>query len=225
MKITKYALLSTAVISLSAVSTVAIADDEGFYAGANIGFNFQQDQNSTGNPNRDLDLDFDNGGFYAGQIGYKFKENHIGRIRTEFELSYRENDVDDIVFNNNSVVGGGDQDVLAGLANVYYDFTSVHNKLTPFVGAGIGFANIDSNVSYNNGNATLNDDDNVFAYQAIIGADYKINDQLSIVSDARYFALEDPELTRFGGPPPAQFTDLDSEYDSFVISTGLRYNF
>ena len=101
----------------------------------------------------------------------------------------------------------------------------MHDKLVPFVGAGIGLAEIESEVSYNNGNARLNDSDTTLAYQAIIGAEYKLTEKVSFVGDARYFGLDDPELTRFGGPAPAQFTDLDSEYDSFTVSAGLRYSF
>jgi len=185
-------ILSMAAASVIAFPLTASADDTGFYAGTNVGINLQQDQDSDGSPNRDLELDFDNGAFYSGQVGYKFNDYGPGRFRTEFELSYRDNDVDNITFNNNPQVGNGEQDVLAGLVNVYYDFTNVSEKFVPFVGVGVGFAEIDSSVSYNNGNATLNDSDTAFAYQAVIGTEYKLTDKISLVGDARYFALDNP---------------------------------
>lgn len=215
---------SVAALAIGVSATAVSAEDTGFYVGTNIGANFQQDQDST-STGRNLDLSFDNGEFYAGQVGYKFAGNDFGRFRTEFELSYRENDVDDIVFNNNPQVGSGEQDVLAGLVNVYYDFTSVSKKFVPFVGLGLGVAELDSNVAYNGGAAFLNDSDTTLAYQAVIGGEYKLTEAVSLTGDARYFGLDDPDLTRFGGPPPAQFTSQDSEYDSFTISAGLRYNF
>ena len=219
----RYAPLAAA-LAVAAALPAANAEQSGVYVSGQLGYNFQDDQasNSTG---RALDLDFDDGGYYAVALGYGFEGTETGRIRAELELSQRENDVDDIVFNGNPQVGGGEQEVFAGLANVYYDFTGVSERITPFVGVGIGFAELDSDVAYNNGNATLNDSDTVFAYQFVAGASYAINDALSAVADVRYFALDDPELTRFGGPPPAAFTDQDSEYDSVSVSVGLRYAF
>jgi len=197
--------------------------DSGWYTGVQGGANFQKDQESTG-PSRVLDLDFDTGGFVAGHLGYKFRGSRMGRFRAEAELSYRKNDVDDIVFNGVGRIGSGDQDVLAGLMNLFYDINAHSKRYIPFVGAGIGIANINADVAYTPG-AFIDDDDTTFAYQFIAGAQYKITKKFSLVGDARYFALSNPELTRFGGPAPAAFVDLDSEYDSFTTSIGLRYDF
>jgi len=204
------------------MASLALADG-GWYTGVIGGTNFQWDQESTG-PSRTLDLDFDTGGFVAGQFGYKFRGTKMGRFRAEAELSYRSNDVDDIVFNGVDRIGSGNQDVLAGLMNLFYDINAHSKRFIPFVGAGIGLANINADVAYSPG-AFIDDDDTTFAYQFIVGAQYKLTKKLSIVGDARYFALASPELTRFGGPAPAAFVDLDSEYDSLTTSIGLRFNF
>jgi len=204
------------------MTSSAQADSE-WYTGIKGGANFQFDQESTG-PNRELDLDFDTGGFVAGQFGYKFRANQLGRFRVEAEVSYRENNVDNIVFNGVDRIGTGDQDVLAGLMNLFFDFNEVSKNFKPFVGAGFGIATLDADIAYSPG-ASIDDDDTTWAYQAIVGAEFKLTEKISIVGDARYFALEDLELTRFGGPAPAAFVDLSSEYKSFTTSIGLRYDF
>ncbi len=215
----KYFILS--VVTAMFFMAASARADSGWYAGLNAGLNFQFDQESTG-PNRLVELDFDTGSLLAGQVGYKFRGDRTGRFRIEAELSYRENDVDEIVFNGVPRVGSGEEGVLAGLMNLFYDF-NLSKRFKPFVGAGLGFANIDADVSY--AAAFIDDDDTTFAYQTIIGAEYRLTKEISLIGDARYFALADPELTRFGGPAPAAFVDLDSEYDSFAVSVGLRYSF
>lgn len=207
---------------LLCISSLALAND-GWYTGVNGGLNFQGDQESTG-PSRNLELDFDTGGFFSGQLGYKFRGSQFGRFRAEAELSYRTNDVDDIVFNGVGRIGAGEQDVLAGLMNLFFDINAHSKRFIPFVGAGIGLAHIDADVAYSPG-AFIDDDDTTFAYQFIVGGQYKLTNKLSFVGDARYFALDSPELTRFGGPAPAAFVDLESEYDSFTTSIGLRLDF
>jgi len=195
----------------------------GWYSGFNIGLNLQRDQESTG-PSRVVDLDFDTGKYFTGQLGYKFRGASLGRFRIEAELSYRENDVDNIVFNNVDRIGSGEESVLAGLMNLFFDINIRSKRMIPFVGVGLGLANVDANVTYSPG-AFIDDSDTAFAYQFIAGAEYKLTTDFSLIGDARYFALDNPELTRFGGPAPAAFVDLDSEYDSFSASIGLRFNF
>lgn len=216
----KHFILSVVTVMCFIASSVRA--DSGWYAGFNAGLNFQYDQESTG-PNRVEDLDFDTGSLFAGQLGYRFSGTRVGRFRVEAELSHRENDVDQIVFNGIDRSGGGEEEVLAGLMNLFYDFNGISKRLKPFVGAGLGFANIDADVSYPG--AFIDDDDTTLAYQAIAGVEYRLTKEISLIGDARYFALDDPELTRFGGPAPVDFVDLSSEYDSFTLSLGLRYNF
>ena len=197
--------------------------DKGWYTGINGGLNFQFDQESTG-PSRELDLDFDTGGTVGGQLGYRFHGTKFGRFRVEGELSYRQNDVDTIIFNGVERVGSGEEEVVAGLMNLLYDFRIKPKRFKTFIGAGIGIASINADVAYSPG-AFIDDSDTTFAYQAMIGAEYRLTKELSLIGDARYFGLADPELTRFGGPAPAAFVDLDSEYDSLSLTFGIRYGF
>ncbi len=210
-------------VTMVLFSTTSAMADSGWYAGINTGLNFQYDQESTG-PGRVVELDFDTGGLFGGQLGYKFRGTRMGRFRAEAELSYRKNDVDEIVFNGIDRIGSGEEEVLTGLMNLFYDINAHSKRFIPFVGAGIGLANIDADIAYSPG-AFIDDDDTTFAYQFMAGAEYKLTKEFSLIGDARYFALDDPVLTRFGGPAPAAFVDLDSEYDSFSTTLGLRYNF
>ncbi len=221
MSTKKYLILPWVAVMLLFPSS-ALAGS-GWYLGANIGLNFPNDQESTG-PSRVLDLNFDTGGLFTGQLGYKFRGNRQGRFRIEAELSYRKNDVDDIVFNGVGRVGSGEEEVLAGFMNLFLDINAHSKRFIPFLGAGIGLANLSTDVAYAPG-AFIDDDVTTFAYQFIGGAEFKLTKDFSLIGDVRYLALDDPELTRFGGPAPAAFVDLDSEYGGFSTSIGLRLNF
>lgn len=206
-----------------AIATSAQAD-EGFYVSADIGYNFAEDQDSTG-PSRNVEIEFDEDFFYTGAVGYSFADSEHGRPSIELEAAYRENDVDSLNFNNAVQSPVGDQSVFSVLVNGKWHFTQFSDAVIPFVGAGVGFAEIDSSVRYGPA-ATINDDDTVFAYQLLAGVEVPITEQLSIVGTGRYFDLaQDPELTRFGGPAPVGNVELDSEYSSFGLSVGLKYAF
>ncbi len=205
-------------------ATSAQAAKEGIYVGADIGYNFADDQDSTG-PSRNVDIEFEDDIFYTGSVGYAFAPGEYGQPAIELEAAYRENDVENLNFNGGVQSPVGDQSVFSVLVNGKWHFTQLSDDIIPFVGAGVGFANIDASVRYGPV-ANINDDDTVFAYQLLAGAAVPLNENLSIVGTARYFDLaEDPELNRFGGPAPVRNTLLDSEYSSFGLSVGLKYAF
>ena len=189
-----------------------------WYVSGGIGYSEVDDQTSTG-PSRLVDADYDSDISFNAAVGYVYSEN----FRIEAEFAYRENDVDSVNFNNNPVSPRGDISSKSIFVNAYYDFANVHEQFVPYVGAGIGFTDVDVDVQY--GTADFNGDDDVLAFQLIAGANYHINDELSLYADVRYQVTDDPELNRFGGPAPAANVELDSEYDTYNFNIGVRYNF
>ncbi len=107
-----------------------------------------------------------------------------------------------------------------GLLNVYQDLNFGTSKLVPYIGAGVGYAN----VKYKNFGVAaipdvLDDSYNAFAYQAIIGTAYEITPALALTVDYRYFATEDKDVTTAIG------NTTSIGYTSNNITAGLRYNF
>ena len=137
--------------------------------------------------------------------------NDLTDYRFEAELAYRNNDLDKMtVFIVPPVSGSIDGEVTstALMGNVYWDLNT-GTVVTPFIGAGIGVANVDAEIT------GLGDgDDTVFAYQLALGLAFKVSEAAKIDLSYRYFATSDPDLD-----------GVEIEYDTSNIMVGFRTNF
>ena len=76
------------------------------------------------------------------------------------------------------------------MSNVYYDVIELSTRnVTPFIGVGVGYAhNVEKNkIKYTK---FVHEDklkDNCFAYQAIVGAKYPINEQVDVAVQYHYY--------------------------------------
>lgn len=178
---------------------------------------------------RDVNIDFDEG--YA--LGAAFGKR-VGRFfRSEVEYVYRSQDPAIASFG----AGGGtlpifdgnpsgNQDVHAGMFNLFFDLIIGNGNLVPYIGAGVGVGFIDSSIDLNTGQ--LDGDDTTLAYQWIAGFSYRARPNLEMFVEYRFFELEDPKLNFFGGNPINFRTPnilTNSEYQSQDIFTGFRFNF
>jgi opacity protein-like surface antigen len=145
---------------------------------------------------------------FEGTVGYDF-----GMFRAEGEIGYRKNDVDKFSAFGVSVAGSGDIDTLSFMVNGYFDIET-QSGLTPFFGAGIGYAKISANDFSVGGIDIGSEDDTVLAYQFGIGTGYSVTESLIIDLGYKYFVTEDPE-----------FGDTKVEYNSHNIAIGIRYAF
>ncbi|MFZ2225646.1 MAG: outer membrane beta-barrel protein, partial [Candidatus Deferrimicrobium sp.] len=112
----------------------------------------------------------------------------------------------------------GDTSSMALMVNAYYDFKMVSPTIVPYIGVGIGGASISVDASDDVGQI-VDDDDLVFAYQAMAGVGFAVNQQVTIDLGYKYFATSDPSFEAIGGGT------FDSEYSSHNVFLGLRYNF
>ena len=192
-------LLSVASISHSA---------EGPYVSGSLGLAIASDSELTDStaPGVTGDLESDKGLALGIAAGYDF-----GNARLEGELAYQKNDMDKLSVTGpgGSVSGSvdGDTSSTALLLNGYYDFKNT-SALTPFIGAGLGFAKIETDGDLGS------DDDTVFAYQVGFGAGYAVNEKVTLDLKYRYFATSDPE-----------FDTTTAEYSSHNIYAGIRVGF
>ena len=162
-----------------------------------------------------VEAEFDNGFGIEGAAGYE----HSSGFRGELALGYRKNDFDDITVSGISASSaginvGGQVEALSVMANGYAAF-DVGGGFKPFIGAGIGIAYLDAEVSAPGiVLGSFSDDDTVFAYQGIAGVEYEIlTDSATIALGVRYsyFATTDYD-----------FADAELEYGTHNVMFGVR---
>jgi opacity protein-like surface antigen len=145
------------------------------------------------------ELSFDPGFGFIAAVG-----NNFEGLRGEVEIAYRTNDVDKISLGGFSESVSGDISSLAFMGNLLVDLP-LSESVRPFLGAGLGLANVD---------ADGDEDDTVFAYQAIAGVGFPLTYVTTLDLQYRYFATADPD---FGG--------IEAEYQTHNFFAGLRFDF
>ncbi|WP_374573990.1 outer membrane protein [Phenylobacterium sp.] len=182
---------TAAAAGVVALAGSASAQDAGWYVQGNLGGDFQS--KIDGSPSAKAK----NGWAVSGAGGYALGNG----FRVEGEALYLDGDV--------KGSAGGTAKTWAGFANGYYDFKT-NSNFTPFVGAGIGFANVKVD------GGAVNDDDTGFAYQLKTGVDYKFNDRLT--GEAAYRYLGVTSVTLGSGA-----NRLDGDFTDQALTVGLRY--
>lgn len=113
-----------------------------------------------------------------------------------------------------------------GLANVYYDIGH-YGPITPYVGAGMGFAanTMSDSVVPSTGFATQGDDKLAFAWALMAGASYEIDRDLTFDVGYRYVDFGDVVSTNISNQgsntTPVEVKNLAAH----EVRVGLRYNF
>jgi opacity protein-like surface antigen len=203
-------LLLVSVIGLSSVLAASTCFAKGYISG-NIGAVMVEDADLTG-PALDasglsgVEVSFDTG--FAGALA---AGADAGPVRIEGEFSYRINDMDEISGSFFGIPGSGpangEIESMSLLGNVIFDI-GTNSPFTPFIGAGMGFSNVDMEFE------GVSEDDTVFAYQFIAGMGFKVSEVTSIDISYRYFATDDPELD-----------GIESEYTTHNLFAGVRFSF
>ena len=143
-------------------------------------------------------IETDNGYVAGLTIGKKFDN-----ISLELELSYRENDLDELTFDSISALGTtiavnlgdvpieGTHSSRSAMINGWFDLPM--NSVTPYVGGGVGISNVNLEVDSISGATTnFDESDTVFAFQGGAGIKFSISDNASLDLGYRFFAAHDP---------------------------------
>lgn len=208
-RLARMAVVAAVVAPLAGLTGNAWAQENGVYIGGGAGFGFTTDTSVVGG-GRDDDAEFDGGLAGIGAVGYGFGNG----LRTELELGFRESDLDSI----GGAAAAGDVEALSAMANVAYDI-NLGGRVTPYIGAGVGLANIDASGVSPIAGSTVSDDDTVFAYQALAGVAVGLTDRLKLTLDYRFLNTADVELTAANG------TNVDANYRNHSVMVGLRFSF
>ena len=164
-------------------------------------------------------LNFDTGWSLGAVAGYNF-----GTWRLEGEYAYRSNDGSATVSAGTSGVsetGGGDTVTNALMLNAFYDFRMVSPTVYPYLGAGMGFAWVDQEVT--TPSFRVDDSDTVFAYQFIAGIGFDLSKAFTMALDYRYFATADPSYSY--NTTTGTSGSFNSESKSSNVMLTLRFNF
>ena len=112
-----------------------------------------------------------------------------------------------------SGAGEGDVGAFTFMVNGYYALDL--DKFRPYVGVGVGGAYVSADVSVL-GVKLVDDNDTVFAYQGIVGLEYRLSDSVAFGARYAYFATQDPTFTDTAGG------EFDSEIQSHSVMATIR---
>ena len=207
-------VLCTSLVAASFIFTATAYSADGVYVSADVGMAILGDADATDPafPRLSASMEFDTGAAVLAAVGYKMQN-----FRFEGEIGYQKNDFDQQQFAGYTDDLSGDQTSLTFLANVYYDIPNT-TKFTPFITAGIGFAQVDINdlSTPNSSQPPYNDDDTVLAGQVGAGVSYAVNEMFDIELKYRYFMADELEFS--------DNSTLDGP-SSHNIYLGMRYTF
>lgn len=149
---------------------------------------------------------------WGAGIGYRFDEN----LRGDVTFSYRPDaDVSATTLAGNTATT--EVNALSVMVNAYWDFAPI-DKITPYLGAGIGMAHLDTSDQTTTGGIATESgstSDN-FAWSLTAGAAYEIIENTSLDMNYRFINLGD-----FGQDVSTSYDDLMSH----EVRAGLRVHF
>ncbi|MDH3998599.1 MAG: outer membrane beta-barrel protein, partial [Desulfuromonadales bacterium] len=175
------------------------------YVSGNLGAAFINDADFEEPEGYTGKMSFDTGFGLTGAVGTTFENG----TRVEVEVGYYDNDINELKFDGfGTRKVDGDIQVISAMANGYLNF-SENWMFSPFVGAGLGAANIKVDPYLIN-----NEEDDVFAYQVMLGAAAPLDETLTVDFQYRFFGVNDPD-----------FKDYEFEYSSHNLMVGIRKSF
>jgi opacity protein-like surface antigen len=160
-----------------------------------------------------FEVPYDGGWAVSGAAGLRVLDFY----RLELEISHRENDVSNgywCCYGSN-----GSTHVTAYMVNGYYDFPFyAYAGFVPFIGLGVGRAQISQNVQFSDGTTLANSNGHALAYQVIGGLEFPlIPRRLATTLEFRYLGSSGPTFHDVGG------FAYKSDYNSYTFMVGLRY--
>jgi opacity protein-like surface antigen len=222
--------------------TIAAAPDfaapaslSGFYVGTRNGFGVADDTrfNVGGGGVRvtnQYELGFSNG----LMAGYNFGPvlGGVG-LRGELELSRSQFSIDTHKVNGAKVADDdsfGELRAFTGFANVFVDFNlgrmtgaapdSFMNRITPYVGGGIGYSQVElRKMGVSATGVLMNDSDEQFAYNLSVGVGFEAFERTTLELGYRYMAAPELKFTARDGARTK--TDLSAN----MFTVGMRRQF
>lgn len=182
-----------------------------------------------------VDAGLDSEVAFSGAIGYKLPTRifNLFEPSIELEYSYTQNDVSGGSFNGGNQTFGGDVEVQTFTINYQSDIVWGDNqRVIPFIGGGVGVADIDSNINYFPAAATaptfaVTGSDTAFTLQSNAGVRFELTDNVAIDARVRYQQVNGINLERrfVAGGNDAFNADVSGDYDLVNLLAGIRFTF
>ncbi len=212
---------AVALFSICGVTRQACADNpdyQGPYARLMGGLNFALDSDFDGSSPESFpsgEARLDTGSVVGLAAGYRFNRN----FAADLDYAYRSNDIDKIEGAGGATIAdGGDLASVAIMANGYY-FLDFAESWSPYIGLGLGFLQeIDSDVQLTGVNSQKDLEDQVFAWQAMIGAEVPIDQNWRLYGEGRFMSAPSPDLSNSNG-------SYSVDYNNLSLILGIGYQF
>jgi len=201
-----FGLVIGVLVLLVAAQAWAQTNPHGLYLSGNIGFGIRPDADINGPGGPFFPFENDPAFVLNGAIGMELTP----MIRVEGEIGFHFNTADQ---------GGTATDwafrTFSMMANGYFDIPT-HSPLRPYIGAGLGFANV--NLEADSFGFSSSDSDLVGAFQLMAGVGYDISPRATLTFGYRYFTTSDPNFSTLSGP-------IETELTSHDFLFGARFRF
>ena len=203
-------------ILIGAASVMALAtgvanagyERDGWYLGLEAGWGRVNNTDFAGLVGSQTEFSDGLAGFAT--IGHAFKNSNW---RIEGELGYRSNDVDS--FEGKKSVGDASLEEWSGMVNALYDFNLNSERWGMSIGAGAGIDN--ARFTATDGHDS---NDKVFAWQALAGLTYRVNQHWDIDLNYRYLNADKAELQASAALAPREVN-----LEKHSITIGFRYGY
>lgn len=220
------------VFATAGLAPWAAQADGSWYVGAEGGASFLKEQKfdlygyglGVEDGSKVSTAEFSTGWLGGISLGYAFDSG----LRPELELSYRSNDFDKLtrepvllLFTGGEADVDGKETAITGMANVWYDFP-LGKHWRPYLGGGIGYAQIKIDSSRWGNTELHSDKDGAFAYQGGAGVAFDFDEHWTTSIDYRYFAAQRSSFDLLAGPSG---TTLKTDYRAETVMLSLRYRF
>jgi outer membrane immunogenic protein len=201
----KKIIFAVAVTGMSIGAVNAFAVTPYVSVGAGVGLLSDSKIEGVNTEINNTSVQYENGYNLRAAVGIALNKS----VRLEVEGFYTQNDADKA-----TILGAASVESKSGgieatglLFNAYYDI-NLGSRFTPFLSAGLGFANLDVDFR------SRDQDQNVFAYAFGAGGAFAITNNISLDLSYRYLKAEDTE-----------FDNLSVSYGAHQINLGVRYSF
>lgn len=161
-----------------------------FYITAGGGISAQSDLDGSTNTATRYNIQFDPGFGAQGAVGAYINEN----LRVEGEVAYRIADYDQASAAGTTVTPTGDIMIGTAMGNLYYD-VHLGSSFVPYIGAGIGLAQIESNAVTIGAVTATTKDATELGFQVMVGVAYEYSRTWSLGLDARYVGTSDADVS------------------------------
>lgn len=188
---------------------------DGGYVSVKGGWTKAEDTNYSIGAGR-VETNYDDGYTASAAVGGRF----YGMGRAELEVMHQKAGVDSQSLNGGATTNSkvGETKLNAAMVNGYWDMGDWVG-VKPYIGAGVGAANLRFENHGLNNAQIMDDDDNVFAYQGMAGVAYDINPCWAVTGEYRYVGTGDASVRSAGG------VSSDVDYQSHSALVGVRYTF